>query len=150
MAEYVNTFTIATLTALLFLGGWKWPTMPFEGLLHTTLSAAWFFMKIYLVILIMFWIRGTYPRLRIDQLMSFGWKLLVPLSFLNIVITSSVVFYGWPLWVLTAISIMILIVVAIVMSKYSGKNMKIKTVTVVPVEVVRQGSTYGNSGQVHK
>ena len=120
MAEYVNTFTIATLTALLFLGGWKWPTMPFEGLLHTTLSAAWFFMKIYLVILIMFWIRGTYPRLRIDQLMSFGWKLLVPLSFLNIVITSSVVFYGWPLWVLTAISIMILIVVAIVMSKYSG------------------------------
>ncbi len=150
MAEYVNTFTIATLTALLFLGGWKWPTMPFEGLLHTTLSAAWFFMKIYLVILIMFWIRGTYPRLRIDQLMSFGWKLLVPLSFLNIVITSSVVFYGWPLWVLTAISIMILIVVAIVMSKYSGKNMKIKTVTVIPVEVARQGSTYGNSGQVHK
>ena len=105
LAEYMNTFTIAALTVLLFLGGWRWPAMPFDGLLHSSLSAVWFLFKTYLVILFMIWIRGTYPRLRIDQLMALGWKLLVPLSFINIVITGIVLFYGWPLWALSLISL---------------------------------------------
>ena len=71
LAEYINTFTIAALTALLFLGGWGWPTMPFDGLAHSALSALWFMVKTYAVILVIFWIRGTYPRLRIDQLDGF-------------------------------------------------------------------------------
>ena len=74
LAEYVNTFTIAALTVLLFLGGWRWPAMPFEGVAHSALSVAWFLAKTYAVILVIFWIRGTYPRLRIDQLMAFGWE----------------------------------------------------------------------------
>ena len=93
LAEYINTFTIAALTALLFLGGWGWPNMPFDGLLHSALSVLWFMVKTYAVILVIFWIRGTYPRLRIDQLMAFGWKLLVPLSFINIVLVGVVMFY---------------------------------------------------------
>ena len=108
LAEYLNTFTVAALTALLFLGGWRWPAMPLDGLAHSTLSVIWFMLKTALVIWVIFWIRGTYPRLRIDQLMSFGWKMLVPLSFLNIVATATVLFYGWPLWVLTAISLVLL------------------------------------------
>ena len=108
LAEYMNTFTVAALTALLFLGGWGWPAMPFEGLAHTTLSIAWFLFKTYLVVLLIFWIRGTYPRLRIDQLMSFGWKMLVPLSFMNIVASAVVLFYGWPIWALSAISLLLL------------------------------------------
>ena len=71
LAEYINTFTVAALTTLLFLGGWRWPDMPFDGPLHTLLSVAWFLVKTYAVILVIFWIRGTYPRLRIDQLMAF-------------------------------------------------------------------------------
>ena len=66
LAEYINTFTVAALTTLLFLGGWRWPDMPFDGPLHTVLSVAWFLVKTYAVILVIFWIRGTYPRLRID------------------------------------------------------------------------------------
>lgn len=108
LAEYINTFTVAALTVLLFLGGWAWPSMPMDGLAHSTLSAMWFMTKTALVIWVIFWFRGTYPRLRIDQLMSFGWKLLVPLSFINIVITSTVLFYGWPLWILSGISMMFL------------------------------------------
>ena len=58
-----------------------------------------------MVVLVIFWIRGTYPRLRIDQLMAFGWKILVPFSFLNIILTSFVLFYEWPLWVLSVLSL---------------------------------------------
>ena len=108
LAEYLNTFTVAALTVLLFLGGWRWPAMPLEGLAHSTLSVIWFMLKTALVIWVIFWIRGTYPRLRIDQLMSFGWKILVPLSFLNIVATGVVLFYGWPLWTLSVISLVLL------------------------------------------
>lgn len=103
LAEYMNTFTVAALTTLLFLGGWRWPDMPFDGAVHSALSVAWFLLKTYAVILLIFWIRGTYPRLRIDQLMSFGWKALVPLSFVNIVITGVVQFYGWH-WSLITVS----------------------------------------------
>ena len=82
--------------------------MPFEGALHSALSAIWFLVKTYAVIIGFFWIRGTYPRLRIDQLMSFSWKMLVPLSFVNIVLTAVVLFYGLPLWTLTVMSLIVL------------------------------------------
>ena len=79
--------------------------MPFEGTVHDFLSLGWFLFKTYLIVLVIFWIRGTYPRLRIDQLMAFGWKILVPFSFLNIILTSFVLFYEWPLWVLSVLSL---------------------------------------------
>ncbi len=104
LAEYINTFLIAALTALLFLGGWRWP---FEEL-PAAAAVALFLGKTYLVVLVIFWIRGTYPRLRIDQLMSLGWKLLIPLSFVNIVITGVQLYYGWPLWSLTLMSLAVL------------------------------------------
>ena len=137
LAEYINTFTIAALTALLFLGGWRWPEMPFDGLLHSTLSVAWFLVKIYAVIMVIIWIRGTYPRLRIDQLMAFGWKLLVPLSFINILITGVVLFYGWPLWALTLLSLVLLAGTFYVISKHSGTSMERMTVTVHPAHITR-------------
>ena len=130
LAEYINTFTIAALTVLLFLGGWKWPAMPFDGVAHSTLSVIWFLAKTYAVILFIFWIRGTYPRLRIDQLMAFGWKLLVPLSFVNIVITGIVLFYGWPLWTLTLISLVLLGATFYAISRYQGTRLERMTVTV--------------------
>ena len=98
LAEYINTFAIAALTVLLFLGGWSGP------LLSGNWEIVWFLLKVYTVILVIFWIRGTFPRLRIDQLMAFAWKVMVPLSFLTILITAIYRFYEWPAWSLTLMS----------------------------------------------
>ena len=141
LAEYMNTFTVAALTVLLFLGGWRWPTMPFDGILHTSLSAVWFLFKAYMVILVILWIRGTYPRLRIDQLMALGWKLLVPISFLNIVITGIVLFYGWPLWTLTLMSLVSLGGTVYLITRYPGTSLERRTVRVVPARDMRTGPT---------
>ena len=106
LAEYINTFAIAALTVLLFLGGWSGP------LLSDNWGIVWFLLKVYAVILVIFWIRGTFPRLRIDQLMAFAWKVMVPLSFLSILITAVYQFYQWPAWSLTLMSSAGLVVVA--------------------------------------
>ena len=121
LAEYINTFAIAALVALLFLGGWSWPfdtaalawlpSLPDVAWLGPLLSAVWFLAKVYSVILVVFWIRGTFPRLRIDQLMAFAWKAMVPLSFYAIVITGVYLFYDWPAWTLTLMSLTGLVVV---------------------------------------
>ena len=140
LAEYLNTFTVAALTVLLFLGGWRWPAMPLDGLAHSTLSLAWFLVKTALVIWLIFWIRGTFPRLRIDQLMSFGWKLLVPLSFLNIIATAVVLFYGWPLWSLTVISLLLLGGTVYIIIRNPGTDMQRETVRVVSANELRRES----------
>ena len=132
LAEYINTFTIAILTALLFLGGWRWPDMPLDGFAHSALSAAWLLVKAYLVVLLIFWIRGTYPRLRIDQLMAFSWKVLVPLSFANIVATGVVLYYGWHWSVLTVVSLILLAGAFLSLTRYSGTPAERMTVSVHP------------------
>ena len=98
LAEYINTFAIAALTVLLFFGGWSGPWLSGDW------GIIWFLFKVYLVIMVIFWVRGTFPRLRIDQLMAFAWKVMVPLSFLSVVMTAVYLFYGWPAWTLTAMS----------------------------------------------
>ena len=130
LAEYINTFSIAVLTTLLFLGGWRWPDMPFDGIAHSSLSLLLFFVKSYAVILLIFWFRGTYPRLRIDQLMVFGWKILVPLSFLNILITGCVLFYEFHWAVLSFISCTILISTAFLIKRVAGFKTKKMTITI--------------------
>ncbi len=96
LAEYINTFAIAALAALLFLGGWLGPVLP---------GVVWFLIKVYALVMVVFWIRGTFPRLRIDQLMAFAWKVMVPLAFYTIVITAIYLFYDWPAWSLTLMSL---------------------------------------------
>ena len=105
LAEYINTFAIAALTVILFFGGWSGPWLSGDW------AIVWFLLKVYLVIMVIFWIRGTFPRLRIDQLMAFAWKVMVPLSFLLVVMTAVYQFYGWPAWSLTAMSSASLLVV---------------------------------------
>ena len=138
LAEYINTFTVAVLIVLLFLGGWRWPEMPFSGAALSALSALWFLFKTTLVICVIFWIRGTYPRLRIDQLMSFGWKMLVPLSFINIVITGIVLFYGWPLWTLTVLSLVLLGGTFYLIVKNPGTSIERHTVTMHAIRATAQ------------
>ena len=106
LAEYINTFAIAVLTVILFFGGWAGPG------LSGYWEIIWLLVKVYLVVMVIFWIRGTFPRLRIDQLMAFAWKVVVPLSFLSVVMTAIYQFYGWPAWSLTLMSLAGLVCVA--------------------------------------
>lgn len=99
LAEYMNMFIVAALGATVFLGGW----MPFhigtwEGFNHIMNfipPVVWFFGKTFFVILIIMWFKWTFPRLRIDQLLTLEWKYLLPISLFNIVLIAFIVLMGW-------------------------------------------------------
>ncbi|WP_017726009.1 NADH-quinone oxidoreductase subunit NuoH [Halalkalibacterium ligniniphilum] len=82
LAEYVYLFAMASLITVLFLGGWH--PLPFLGFIP---GVIWFALKFSAVVFLMIWMRGTFPRIRGDQLMEFAWKVLLPLSILNILLT---------------------------------------------------------------
>lgn len=90
MAEYVNMFTVSMLATTLFLGGWSGPfvhQLPWLGVFY-------FLGKVVLFLFFYIWLRGTLPRFRFDQLMSFGWKYLVPAAIFNIVLTATLQWSG--------------------------------------------------------
>ena len=84
MAEYTNLIVIAGLAAAMFLGGWRGPG-------PGALDPLWMILKMFAVIVLFIWVRATLPRLRYDQLMSLGWKILLPLATLNVVVTATLV-----------------------------------------------------------
>ena len=88
MAEYLSAMAMSAVGATLFLGGWTGPgvNLPYVGIV---LSIVYFLAKMMAVVLLMIWMRGTWPRLRVDQLMGFAWKLLLPLSLLNIFVAGA-------------------------------------------------------------
>jgi NADH-quinone oxidoreductase subunit H len=90
MAEYANMVTVSCLATLLFFGGWHGPLFgPYW--LRVILPVFWFCLKVFCFLFFYIWMRGTLPRFRYDQLMSFGWKFLLPLALLNVLATSFVV-----------------------------------------------------------
>lgn len=93
LTEYSGAFIYSVLGADLFLGGWNWPLGNAAGLWLQLLLTV---VKASLMILAVFWIRVSFPRLRIDQLMSFAWKLLIPLTFAQVFFNGLVLLYGWP------------------------------------------------------
>lgn len=78
VGEYVGVITMGALSATLFLGGWQGPWHP---------SVVWFLIKVLAVVFVFVWVRATLPRLRYDQLMGFGWKVLVPVGLANLAVT---------------------------------------------------------------
>ena len=84
MAEYMNMFVISGIAAAMFFGGWRGPGPGY-------LDPLWMLLKIMAVIVFFIWVRATVPRLRYDQLMSFGWKVLLPLATLNLLVTATFV-----------------------------------------------------------
>jgi NADH-quinone oxidoreductase subunit H len=86
LAEYVYVFAMAAITTVLFLGGWHAP-FPFLTFIPEII---WFALKFMLVVFFLVWLRGTMPRIRVDQLMGFAWKVLLPLALLNIFVTALV------------------------------------------------------------
>ena len=84
MAEYVNMTTVSVLAATVFLGGWQGPfvsSFPWLGFV-------WFMAKVFFFLFLYIWLRGTLPRFRYDQLMNFGWKVLLPAALVNIVLAA--------------------------------------------------------------
>jgi NADH-quinone oxidoreductase subunit H len=84
MAEYINMIVIAGLAAAMFFGGWMGPG-------PAGLDPLWMVLKMLAIVVFFIWIRATMPRLRYDQLMSFGWKILLPLATLNLLVTAILV-----------------------------------------------------------
>jgi NADH-quinone oxidoreductase subunit H len=86
MAEYVNMMTVSVLATTLFLGGWNGPwvkEIPWLG-------PVWFLAKVFFFLFLYIWLRGTLPRFRYDQLMNFGWKVLLPAALFNVVLASAI------------------------------------------------------------
>src|SRR5271157_1486373 len=93
MAEYANMITVGCVATLLFLGGWTsffgdLIPPPENVFIHAFLPIFWFVLKVLCFLFLFVWVRGTLPRFRYDQLMNFGWRILMPLAILNIVGTS--------------------------------------------------------------
>ena len=87
MAEYINMVTVSAVAVNLYLGGWHGPFIPPEY------GWIWFLFKVAVLLFIYLWLRWTLPRFRYDQLMSFGWKVLLPLATVNLVVTAAAVLY---------------------------------------------------------
>jgi NADH-quinone oxidoreductase subunit H len=81
LAEYTNMFIVSAVATVLFLGGWRGPYLP---------GVVWFLLKVYAVIFLLMWFRWTFPRVRFDQLVTFAWKILIPLAFVNLLLTAFV------------------------------------------------------------
>jgi NADH-quinone oxidoreductase subunit H len=99
LAEYINIFIVCAIGATIFLGGW----MPlhignWEGFNHAmdyVPSSVWFFAKTFFLIFLIMWFRWTFPRLRVDQLLSLEWKYLLPISLFNLLLVTVVAIMGW-------------------------------------------------------
>jgi len=79
LGEYGEMFAMAAMAVTLFLGGWRGPILP---------PVLWFVIKLYALIFVFMWVRWTFPRFRIDQLLGFSWKVLIPVALLNLVVTA--------------------------------------------------------------
>jgi NADH-quinone oxidoreductase subunit H len=81
LAEYINMFAIAGIATTLFLSGWKGPILP---------TWLWFFVKTFAIVFLFIWARGSWPRFRIDHMLNFAWKFLVPLAMANLMVVGLV------------------------------------------------------------
>jgi NADH-quinone oxidoreductase subunit H len=87
LGEFANVISISCIAVTLFLGGWNGPWLP------DSLKFLWFFAKLGALLFFFIWVRWTFPRLRYDQLMNLGWKVLLPISLANVLLTA--VFVWW-------------------------------------------------------
>lgn len=91
LAEFSNAFVLSAVGVTLFLGGWQSPfpaSVPVLGWDQGIFAVCWFFAKSFAIVFFLFWLRATLPRLRIDQLMALGWKVLIPVGLLNLVLVA--------------------------------------------------------------
>jgi NADH-quinone oxidoreductase subunit H len=87
LGEYMNMIVICSIAVTLFLGGWNGPWLP------DSFKFVWFFLKLGCLLFFFMWVRWTFPRLRYDQLMSLGWKVLLPIAIVNVLVTAVVLYW---------------------------------------------------------
>ncbi|MCL2782268.1 MAG: NADH-quinone oxidoreductase subunit NuoH [Actinomycetia bacterium] len=103
LAEYINMITASAMAATLFLGGWRapWPLSLNSGFNHGWWPMLWFTIKVIIGIFVFVWLRGTLPRMRYDQFMHLGWKVLLPINLVWILAVATMKILGdrgWPSW----------------------------------------------------
>ena len=111
LAEYTEAVAISAIITTLYLSGWKGPFLPPE---------LWFLIKVFAVFALIIWVRSTLPRLRIDQVMAFAWKFLLPLALINLLVTGIQVVI-WPnlsQWVIVGINIVITAILIVLFSRF--------------------------------
>ncbi len=94
LAEFINMFIIASIAVVIFFGGWLSPFGITEGITWFP-EVLWFLIKVLIIIFLMMWFRWTFPRLRVDQLLTLEWKYLLPINLVNIVIMAIMIWLGW-------------------------------------------------------
>lgn len=111
LAEYVEALAISAIITTLFLSGWKGPLLP---------PFLWFLIKVVLIFFAIVWVRGTIPRIRVDQLMAFAWKCLLPLALINLFITGiEVIVLPQPLpWLIVFLNLAIMAILVLLWSKF--------------------------------
>ena len=119
MGEYLGMFAVSGLAVTLFLGGWHAPVR----ILEVVPSYVWFFLKLSVLIFVFIWVRGTLPRTRVDQVMNFAWKFMLPMAFACIL--AAVVWHyaghhliGW------LYSLVVVVVVYLMLSRFIGTGKK--------------------------
>src|SRR5664279_3346087 len=114
LAEYINMITVSAVATTLFLGGWRapWPLSLWSGANSGWWPILWFVAKVILAIFVFVWLRGTLPRLRYDQFMQLGWKVLLPINLVWILAVTTIHVLrdrGWPAWESTALPLTVVI-----------------------------------------
>ncbi|HXZ77845.1 MAG TPA: NADH-quinone oxidoreductase subunit H, partial [Streptosporangiaceae bacterium] len=119
LAEYINMTTVAALATTLFLGGWRapWPITVWSGANSGWVPLIWFLAKVLILMFCFVWLRGTLPRIRYDQLMTFGWKVLIPVSLAWILMVATVRValqhkHSPPVYVIAGVIVAILLLLA--------------------------------------
>ncbi len=143
LAEYVNMTTVSALATTMFLGGWHapWPINMWEGANSGWWPLLWFTGKVWAFLFCYFWLRASLPRLRYDQFMALGWKVLIPVSLVWIAIVASsrsLRAAGETAWAngLIAVGTVFALLVATVL----WRSMKVKTVRTITVQAVDAGA----------
>ena len=99
LAEYLNLFIVSGIASLMFLGGWMPLHIPgwdgFNTVMDFIPSPVWFLLKAFFISFVIIWFKWTFPRVRIDQMLSFEWKYLMPFSLANLVLMAVFVAFGW-------------------------------------------------------
>lgn len=119
LAEYINMVTVSALATTLFLGGWRAPVpiSLWHGANSGWYPMIWFVIKVVLILFVFVWLRGTLPRIRYDQFMSFGWKVLIPVNLVWILAVTAIHVFqdrGWTAWQAVGLPLVVVLLLVVI------------------------------------